>query len=190
MNNLFDTDNYPDAVPSELVAGSLFGWKRSDITAAYPTTDYTLKFRLVRLDSPYTEYEITAGKVASEHLIQETSTASYAAAEYRWLAIVVRDSDSVTVQVDEGLLTIRPLAGQDNSHVYRTLMAVRAVIEGTASREESAYSINGRSLSVRTPAELMELEREYSKRWRQEKAALDRQAGRAAKSRVLVKMEA
>lgn len=190
MNNLFDTDNYPDAVPDELVVGTLWGWKRSDITDAYPTASYTLKFRVVQLDSPYTEYEVTASKASSEHVVQVTDTASYAKGDYRWLAIVTRDSDSVTVQVDEGLVTLRPAAGQDDSHAYRVLQKIRAVIEGTASREEESYSINGRSLNLRSPEQLVELEKEYAKRWRKEKAALERKAGRTAKSRVLVKMEA
>lgn len=190
MINLFETDNYPDEVPSELVAGTLFAWKRSDITAAYPTASYTLKFRLVMLVDPFTEYDITASKTGEEHVVQQTDTASFAAGEYRWYADITRDSDSVSVQVDEGLVTLRPAAGQDDSHTYRVLQAIRAVIEGTASREEESYSINGRSLSLRSPEDLLLLEKEYAKRWRNEKAAIERKAGRSSKSRILVKMEA
>lgn len=190
MNNLFDTANYPDQVPDELTVGALFSWTRSDITAAYPTDLYTLSFRFALLESPYTEETLTASKVDSAHVIAESETGSYSAGEYRWYAKVTRDSDSAAVQVDEGLVTFRPASGDDTGHVYKTLSAIRAVIEGTASREESAYSINGRSLNLRTPEELLTLEREYGKRWAREKAEINRKAGRAAKSRVLVKMRA
>ena len=190
MNNLFDTNNYPDSVPDELVAGTIFGWKRSDITAVYPPDAYTLKFRLVKLDSPFDEFEITADKVSAEHVVSEDSTDDYGEGEYRWFALIERVSDSATVQVDEGLLTIRPAAGQDNSHVYRTLMAIRATIEGTATREQSRFEVGGRVLERRSPEELMTLEREYSKRWNQERARINRKAGRTSRSRVLVKMEA
>ena len=190
MNNLFDSDNYPDEVPTELVVGTLWGWKRSDITAAYPTATYTLKFRIVQLDSPYTDYEIEAGKVDAEHVVNSTSTANYAKGDYRWYAIVTRDSDSVSVQVDEGLVTVRPAAGQDDDHTYRTLAAIRATIEGTATSAQRRVEIAGRVLENYGIAELLQLEATYAKRWRNLKAGLERKAGRTAKSSVLVKMEA
>lgn len=190
MNNLFDTDNYADAVPSELVVGSLWGWKRSDITAVYPTASYTLNFRITGLDSPFTEYTVEASKTGGEHVVTLTDTDSYAAGDYRWFAVVTRDSDSATVQVDEGLLTVRPASGQDDSHAYRTLMAIRATLEGTATSAQRRVEIAGRVLENYGIAELLQLEATYMKRWSKEKADLDRKSGRAAKSRVLVKMEA
>jgi hypothetical protein len=190
MNNLFDSENYAEKVPDELTAGALFAWTRPDITAAYPTALYTLSFRFTLLASPYTEETITAGKVSGAHVVTESDTGSYTAGEYRWFAIVTRDSDSATVQVDEGLVTIRPSSGQDNGHVYRTLMAIRATIEGTASNEQLRVEIGGRVLEYRSPNELMALEKEYSKRWAREKAEINRKAGRQAKSRTLVKMRA
>lgn len=190
MKNLFDSDNYSDSVPAELVAGTVFAWKRSDITAVYPVASYTLKFRLAALASPFAEYEYTAEKGGGEHVITETSTDDVTAGEYRWHAVVTRDSDSAEVQVDEGLLTIRAAAGQDDGHTYRTLMAIRATIEGTASVEQSRIEVGGRVLENRTIEDLLKLEKEYRKRWRAEKARLERQAGRSGKSRVLVKMEA
>ena len=190
MNNLFDTANYPDQVPAELVAGTVFSWKRSDITSAYPTADYTLRFRLVSLEAPYAEETITAAKTDGAHVVIESATGAYADGEYRWFANVTRDSDGATVKVDEGLLTVRPASGQDNGHVYRTLMAIRATIEGTASQEQVRIEIGGRVLENRSPSELMALEREYSKRWMREKSEINRKAGRPSKGRVLVGMRA
>jgi hypothetical protein len=190
MNNLFESENYSDGVPSELTAGALFAWTRSDISAAYPTSLYTLSFSFTLLDSRYTEATFTAGKVGGSHVVMVSDTGSYVAGDYRWIAIVTRDSDSASVQVDEGFATIRSSNGADSSYVYRTLLAIRATIEGTASNEQSKIEIGGRVLEYRSPNELIALEREYSKRWAREVAEINRKAGRPAKSRTLVKMGA
>lgn len=196
MQNIFDSDNYPDSVPTELTAGSRWAWTRPDITSAYPTASYTLKFRLSLLADPFSDYSITASKVSSAHVVEVATsvTNGYAAGDYAWSAIIVRDSDSEEVAVDHGFVTIKPdmgaSPGDTRSWAYRVLVAIRATIEGTASKEQAAYSIGGRSLSLRTPAELLELEREFGKRWDREKNEIDRKAGRASGNRVLVKMSA
>jgi hypothetical protein len=196
MKNAFDSDNYPDQVPDQLVAGDRWAWTRSDITTAYPTTLYTLTFRFRPLDLSSAAWTVTAGKVSSAHVVEvsQATTAAYVSAECSWSAIVIRDSDSEEVTVDSGTLTILPEAtgtpGTASSWVYETLAAIRAVLKGTASKEDAAYSIGGRSLSRRTPAELLDLEREFSKRWQAEKDEIERQAGRATNRRVLVKMSA
>lgn len=184
MENVFDTANYPDAVPSTLTAGSRWAWTRSDITSAYPTSLYTLKFRLSLLADPYTDYSITAGKVSGAHVVEVATsvTSGYAAGDYDWFAIIVRDSDSEEVTVDRGSVTIQPdmgaAPGDTRSWVLRVLTAIRATIEGTASKEQSGYSIGGRSLTLRTPGELLELEQEFSRRWKQEQAKTNIAAGR------------
>jgi hypothetical protein len=196
MQNQFDVSAYPDAVPSTLTAGSRWAWTRSDITDAYPTASYTLKFRFSLLADPYTDYSIVASKVSSAHVVEVATsvTSGYAAGDYSWFAVIVRDSDSEEVTVDTGFVTIQPdmgaAPGDTRTWVARVLAAIRATIEGTASKEQSGYSIGGRSLSLRTPGELLELEREFHKRWKQEQAEINRAAGRTAVSRVLIKMSA
>lgn len=196
MENVFDSENYPDSVPDALTSGSRWAWTRSDITAAYPTALYTLVFRLSLMESPYSDYSITSSKVSSAHVVEvsQATTAGYVNGEYSWSAVVIRDSDSEEVTVDRGFTTVEPdlgaSPGDTRSWVYRVLVAVRATIEGTASREMASYTVGGRALSARTPTELLELEREFSRRWRDEKRDIDRKAGRSAGSRVLVGMSA
>lgn len=196
MQNQFSVENYPDQVPSELTAGARWAWTRSDITDAYPTSAYTLSFRFTELASPYTQQTITAGKVTSAHVVEVAiadTAGAYVAGDYSWQAIITRDSDDEQALVDQGIVKILPDitgAGATSSWVYRVLTAIRATIEGTASKEQSAYSIGGRSLSLRSVAELLELEKDFARRWRDEKNAIDRNAGRTSGSRVLVKMSA
>lgn len=189
MNNLFDSDNYPDGVPDELVSGALAAWKNVAITAAYPTTSYTLRFAFYPLDGvAANEFSITAGKTGDEHVVSDTVFPE--PGEYRWLATITRDSDNLKLKVDEGFTTARADNGSDTSHTHTVLLAIRATLEGTASREQSRIEIGGRVLEQRGIEELLMLEREYAKRWQRERAAVERRAGRSAKSRVLVTMRA
>lgn len=191
MQNQFDSTAYPDAVPGELISGARWAWTRSDITAAYPTSLYTLAFRFCQLEAPHAESTVTAGKVADAHVVEASiadTAGKYVAGEYSWQAIVTRDSDGEQVQVDNGLVVIQPdldSAGDTSSYVYQVLAAIRATLKNTATKEQSAYSIGGRSLAMRSITELLDLEKEFSKRWKAEKSAIDRAAGRSTASNLI-----
>lgn len=196
MENAFDSSNYPDGVPAELTAGSRWAWTRSDVTGVYSTSLYTLKFRFSLLDSPYSDYEVEAGKVASSHVVEVASndTKGYAAGAYSWAAVVVRDSDGEEVTVDTGFTSIKPdlgaSPGDTRSYVYQVLAAIRATLLDSATKSQKRLVINGRELESRSYSELLGLEKEFTKRWRDEQRDIDRKAGRNAGSRVLVKMSA
>ena len=195
MQNQFDSDNFPDEEPGELVAGARWGWTRSDITAAYATATYTLKYRFSLQSGQFGVWDITALKTGDVHIVDEAqaATAGFTSGVYQWQAYIVRDSDSEEVVVDSGLVTVVAefTAGDDTrSYVAQVLDAIQATILGTASKEQGAYSIAGRSISMRPITELMELEKEFKKRYQSELDAIDRKAGRSTNNRVLVKMSA
>lgn len=195
MINLFDSDNYPDSEPTELVAGSRWGWTRSDITAAYPTASYTLLYRFSLQSGLFGVWDITATKTGDVHIVDEAQagTAGFTAGDYLWKAVIVRDSDSEEVVVEQGMVKISAdlsSAGDSRSYAAKVLDAIQATILGTASKDQGAYAIGGRSLSLRPITELMELEKDFIKRVQSEKNAINRKAGRTVNSRVLVKMSA
>ena len=189
MINLFESENYPDGVPDELDSGAFAAWKNVAITGAYPTASYTLLFEFYPLDgTEANSFRVTASKVSDAHVVAQRLFVE--PGEYRWQALIQRDSDNVKLKVDEGFSTVRAEAGADVSHTYTVLTAIRATLEGTASREQSRIEIGGRVLEQRPITELLALEKEYTKRWQRERAAVERRAGRPAKSRVLVTMGA
>lgn len=196
MNNLFDTDNYPDRVPSELVAGSRWGFKRSDVTAAYPTAQYTMLFRLSELASPYADYEFEAGKTGSEHVVEVATaeTTGLTQGEYAWQIVVSRDSDSEEVKVDRGFLMLaadfgnRP--GETSSWTYQVLVAIRAAIKSGAANSQRSVTVGGRTVEWRSYSEVLGIEQEFARRWANEKAAADRKAGRVQRGRVLARLSA
>jgi len=192
MINLFDSANYPDTEPASIIAGSRIAWTRSDITATYPTDSYTLVYKFKPQESGWDIETITANKTGSAHVVElsKSATAGYKPGDYRWQAIIVRDSDSEEIVVDEGFSSVSVQSGDIRSHTLTVLQAIRATIEGTASNEQAEYSINGRTLKRRAIAELVELEQLYASRWATEKATLDRENGRSSSARVLIKMGA
>lgn len=193
MDNLFDITNYPDSEPPTLTAGERWAWKRSDITNAYPTALYTLRYQFIQQDSVAASFIVTAAKTDAQHVVTVpiATTAEYSPGVYEWQAIVVRDSDSQEVVVSRGYLDVKTLTGDTRSWTYRVLVAIRATIEGTATKEDSSYSIAGRSLSRRSISELLELEKEFQTRWDNEVKELDRENGRTVNQRrIYLKMGA
>lgn len=194
MKNLFDSDNYPDSVPEELFVGNRWAWTASAITAVYPTALYTLEYRFCLQEASHSDFDITASKVSSAHVVEvgQATTAAYNEGLYWWQAVVIRDSDSEEVTVDQGFTNLNydlgTHAGDTRSQTYKTLTAIRATIAQTATKEQASYSVAGRSLSRRTPSELLELEREFARRWEDEKKDIARKNGRTVRNRTVVKL--
>lgn len=192
MDNLFNTDNYPEGEPKEVTAGAIFGWKRSDISEAYPVDTYSLGYRLSLQSQTGSPVIFSSSNIGNIHTVQVMGavTSSYAPGLYLWQAEITRNSDSEKVVVDDGYITINPAIadGVDTrSHVYITLMNIRATIQGTATKDQSSYSVAGRSLSRRSIDELLMLEKEYSQRWLSEQRKKDK---KPTVSTILVKMKA
>lgn len=191
MRNLFISDNYPQTEPAELLVGSRWAWVRPDITSVYPVTEYTLKYAFSDLEKG-TNFEVLAAKIDGAHVVEVAAadTQNRNQGEHKWTAIIVRDSDGEEVSVDEGLTALTLSTSETGSHVYRTLMAIRATIEKKASKDQLSYTINGRSLQRYTFDELSRLETQYTRRYKAEKDALDRKNGRKGKHRVLTRLGA
>lgn len=197
MKNLFDSATYPDREPDELVVGSRWGWTRSDITSAYPTATYTLKYRFNLMTANGAVVEFTASKTASAHVVEVASdtTAGYTKGDYLWQAIVVRDSDDEEVTVDSGYSILIPKLADGStadtrSHTYITLKAIEAVLQSVATKEQQSHSIAGRSLSRYSHSELVEFHEKYERKWKAEVEEKRRKSGRSTGKRVLVKMRA
>ena len=166
MANLFDTANYPEREPFSLVIADRWTWKRDDLED-YPSSAYTLKYSF-RLDGAgATEINITASANGTAFKIEvgKSTTTSYTAGDYNWQAYLTRNSDSERVTIDSGYIEIKPnrdLATTDpRSHNKIVLDNVEAVLEKRATKDQEAYSINGRSLTRTSIEELTKLRDSY-----------------------------
>lgn len=173
--NLFD--DIPDSEPSELTAGDLWAWTRSDLTADYPPASYTLKYVFFSQSSTLTKFEFTASKVDDTHKVNiaGTTTKGYKAGDYQYQIQIIRDSDSELVTVGEGFFKVLPAltsaTGDIRSHARKVLDAINATIEKTATKEQQSYTVAGRSLARRSIDELLTLRDRYQRIVNQEEGA-------------------
>lgn len=143
----------PTAEPTAARAGDTWKWTKS--LADYPASTWTLKYYF---KSSTSGFSVTATASGDDHsvTVAAATTAAYTAGNYRWIASAESGSEKFTV--DEGTLEVQKdyrgvsasTGVDDRSHARIVLDAIKAVIEGRASKDQEEYTIAGRSLK-RTP---------------------------------------
>ena len=167
MANLFDTTNAATTEPETIIAGDRLIFLRTDLNADYANSAHTLKYSARLEGTGSTEIEITASASGDDYLIEVASatTANYAAGTYRWQMYITRNSDSQRLTLDTGTWEVVPnrdaATTDPRSHARIMVEKIESVLEGRADGDVSSYSINGRSLTKLTIAELMEWRDRY-----------------------------
>lgn len=193
MANLFDTTNAATTEPEKIVAGDRLIWKRTDLSADYDNSAFTLKYSARLEGTGSTEIEITASASGDDYLVEVASgtTASYTAATYRWQMYITRNSDSQRLTLDSGTWEVvanRDAATTDpRSHARIMVEKIESVLEGRADADVSSYSINGRSLTKIAIPELMEWRDRYKSEYLREVRKERARNGIATGSTVLVR---
>jgi hypothetical protein len=193
MANLFDTDNAPTSEPTEVTVGSYIQWKRPDLSADYPTADYSLIYIMRIRGGGATEITITASEVGGEYVVQVPSatSAAWVAGDYHWQAEIQRTSDSSRVLVDRGDITIKPDLDDNNtdprSHAEIMLDKIQSLLEGRADKDVSSYSINGRSIAKMNISDLLQWRDYYRKEVIKEKRDQAIANGKPVKTTVKVR---
>jgi hypothetical protein len=143
--------------PFELVAGDRWQWNRTDLTADYPASVWTLTYYFTNQTN---SFQIVAAAVGDEFAIDQSpaTTAAFAAGAFAWEAYAANGSTD-RQRVDKGTLVVLPnlaAAGSTDrrSHARKMLDAIEALLENRAAKIDASYSINGRSLSRLSPEEL------------------------------------
>lgn len=156
----------PTTEPVELRSGDTWKWRREDLSD-YPAPTWTLKYRFKNAAGGF---EITATADGSNFAVTvgASTTATYAAGKYEVVGWVASGGEEYTVfnrtiEVLPNLRASSAATAQDvRSHARKVLEAIEAVIESRATKDQQAYSINGRSLQ-RTPiADLITLRAQYA----------------------------
>jgi len=174
MANLFDSTNYSETEPLQIIAGDRAAWKRTDLGTDYAPASYSLKYSARLENSGATEIEITASESGSDYIVEvgQSTSAAYTAGIYHWQAYIIRTSDSERITVDSGTWEVvvnRDVATSDpRGHVKKVLDAIESVIEGRASKDQENYSIQGRSLSRTSIPDLLILRDRYKAMYVQE----------------------
>lgn len=194
MGNAFDSANYPETEPEELVIGDRWLWKRQDLVVDYPTADYALSYTADKQGAGSPSFSITASETGGIYVVEVASatTAGYTAGIYAWQAYITRASDSQRVSVARGtwsvIANLSASTADPRSHVKKVLDAIEAVIESRATVDQMAYTIQGRSLS-RTPLpDLLKLRDTYKAEYAAEINNERRKQGKAARNRLLARL--
>lgn len=194
MPNAFDSANYPEREPDELIVGDRWLWKRTDLGTDYPPASYSLKYSLRLEGTGATEIEITANESGSDYLVEVASvtTAGYTSGRYRWQAYITRTSDSQRVTIATGIFDVKPnrdaATTDPRSHARKTLDAIETAIEALNLGVKS-YTINNRSMTKRDIPELLMMRDKYRSEVRREDDAERIRRGLGAKNRLLVRFK-
>jgi len=184
MANLFDTDNAPTTEPSEIIAGDLLQWKRSDLNTDYANGTYTLKYSARLAGTAATEIEITATADGNDYLVSEASatTAAYTAGVYYWQAYITRDADSERILIDQGQWEV--VANRDTdtsdprSHAKIMIDKIESLLENRADADVDNYAIGGRSITKMSIDELRNWRSFYRAEYQSELDDLARKQGK------------
>lgn len=177
----------PTTEPSDLIAGDTATWKRS--LNDFPAGDgWVLTYEL-RGPGKIT---ITATADGNDHLVDEkpTATSLWGPGRYSWAAFVTKAPDRYRIR--RGSFDIKPDLAKSatldaRSHGRKVLEAIEAVLETRATKDQSAYSIDGRTLS-RTPiADLLVLRDRYAALVASEEQSEALTRGVGTRSRILVR---
>ena len=131
-------------------------------------TDGSVRFSATVTESG-TEYTFT---------LDNSATSGYTAGDYFWVLKVIQTSDSETLVIDSGKITVKDnffaTTGDTRSHAKIMLDKIESLIEGRADADVSSYSIQGRSLSKLSVQELTEWRNYYKAEYQKEIAEFRR----------------
>ena len=195
--NQFDSENYPSIEPEGLTLGALWAWKRPDLAGTYDPSLYTASYIANKSASSdcggISSFTLQAS--GDEFTVSEVSTATKCpTGSYRWEMFITRTSDSAKVRVSTGYWEVfADLAAgpvDNRSHAQTVLDSVEAVIEGTATKEQSSWSIAGRALSLRTYEELRQIRSDYRAEVKAERQSELQKQGKGGTNKILTRFPA
>lgn len=188
----------PDFEPTQFTAGDTVKWSRSlsDFSAS---DSWQLSYRVRGLTTYSIAWgvEVTASGANFNVVVPAATSATWAAGDYQLFGFVTKASERQ--QIYTGALAIIPnhVAVSNNydprTRIQRTLEAIEAMMEGTASREEQGYTITHgavtQTLALFPRDQLIKLHSYYSRLRAEEIAAERANAGKGSGRRILTRFQ-
>jgi hypothetical protein len=173
----------PDQVPSTLIAGDTWVFTRGYGNYPQPTWVATL---YAEMSGSQINATATASGTAQSFNVVASTTSGYKTGRYKWWVRVTDGTSSYTVE--DGWFDIKPdpaASGtrDQRSWARRTLDALESTLEGRASSDQLAMTINGRSLSRIPLQELLTWQDKLRQRVRTEERGATAGSGRNIKVR-------
>jgi hypothetical protein len=174
MANLF-TD-IPEKEPITFYKGETIVWKRTDLGADYAPSSHSMVWEASLESNGSTRFSATVTESGTEYTftLDNSATANYTSGDYKWFLKVLQTSDSETLIIDSGKITVKDnyfgTTGDTRSHAKVMLDKIESLIEGRADADVSSYSIAGRSLNKLTVEELLRWRDYYRAEYKKEVA--------------------
>ena len=174
MANIFTT--IPEKEPINFYKGETVVWKRTDIGADYAPSSYSMVWEASLESDGSTRFSATVTESGTDYTftLDNSSTASYTAGDYVWFLKVLQTSDSETLVIDSGKITVKDnyfaTTGDTRSHAKVMLDKIESILENRADADVSSYSIAGRSLNKLTVDELLRWRDYYRAEYKKEVA--------------------
>lgn len=182
----------PDNEPAQIRAGDTIQWRRS--LPDYPADQgWVLSYRFINATA---QFDITASADGSAHLVDVAigDSADYVAGDYSWVSAVSKDGERHTIE--SGQMKVLPdlmavaSGGLDiRSTAKKTLALVDAAMLAHGSKAwTQQYSIAGRTMTFRSPADFMAFRSQLQREVRAEENQERINNGLAPKNKILVRL--
>jgi len=191
----------PTEEPTTFMAGDTVKWTRS--FADYPANGgWELAYRLRGTKSYLIDFGVEVSASGADFLVNilASTSVTYAPGDYLLVGCVEKDGERKQVYSKSLTITANHLdvagvtsAYDPRTRAKRTLDAIDAMIEGTATREEKSYTITHGSITQTVEmfdrGELLKLRTYYANLVAQEEIAARTAAGKSSGTRVKVRFE-
>jgi len=180
----------PEKEPVSFYKGETVVWKRTDIGSDYDPSSHSMVWEASLESNGSTRFSATVTESGTEYTftLDDSATANYTAGDYFWVLKVLQTSDSESLVIDSGKITVKDnffaTTGDTRSHAKVMLDKIESILEGRADADVSSYSIQGRSLSKISIAELLQW-RDYYKAEYQKEVARFRTGNEEGSGRVV-----
>ena len=169
MANLFDESNAPEGEPTKIVVGDFIQWKKTALAEAYPPATHSAEYVARIAAGQSGEIKLAAIERTGYYLFQVSSatSAAFETGYYHWQLEITETSSGNRIVVERG--EFQAIADLDNNgadprtHAEIMVDKIEALLEGRADKDVSSYSIQGRSISKMSVADLLQWRDYYRK---------------------------
>ena len=172
MANIFT--EIPEKEPISFYKGETVVWKRTDIGADYAPSSHSMVWEASLQTNGSTRFSATVTESGTEYTftLDNSATSGYTAGDYVWFLKVLQTSDSETLIIDSGKITVKDnffaTTGDTRSHAKIMVDKLESLLVGKADADVSSYAIAGRSLNKLTVEEMLKWRDYYKAEYQRE----------------------
>lgn len=169
MANLFDESNAPEGEPLKVVVGDFIQWKKTALAESYPPASYSAEYVARVTAGGSGEIKLPATERTDYYLftVESATSASFEPGFYHWQLEVTQTSSGNRIVVERGefeaIVDLDNNGADPRSHADIMLDKIESLLEGRADKDVSSYSIQGRSISKMSIADLLQWRDYYRK---------------------------